>query len=315
MVEGLATQPFEYRQVAIFAEDEWRIRDDLALTVGLRHDDHSDFGGETTPRAYLVWNANDNWTLKGGVSKGYRTPGLEQLFDGIYGYGAQGTRPNYGNPNLKPERSTTTEVGVYFNNGNGLSTNATVFHTRFKDAIGSEDYQPPVGAAGSRVYNVDEAAIRGLELGATTELTQALSLRGAYTYIDSEQKTGSSAGDPLNSTPKHTLNASLNWQATDNLGLWTRAEYFDTRFRSRDSGNGNAKALLGDYQSYSLLHVGGTYKVNKSWTINAAIYNLLDKDFVDYYAVRDSRGRAAFSNTYHTTGEPRRLWLSATYNF
>lgn len=317
MNEGIAPAPLDFRQVAAFAENEWRFREDMALTIGVRHDDHSNFGGQTSPRIYLVWNANDNWTLKGGISKGYRTPGLEQLHDGIYGFGGQGTNPNYGNPNLKPERSTTSEFGMYFDSGNGLSANATVFRTTFKDAIGSlSNYTPPGGGTtGSLAINVDEAVLNGLELGTTVDLSQTLRLKGAYTYIDSEQKTGTTVGDPLNSTPKHTVSALLNWQATDNLGVWTRAEYFDSRFRSRDSRQANAKALLGDYPSYSLLHVGGSYKVNKAWTINAAVYNLLDKDFVDYHPVTNANGTAGFTNSFHTTGEPRRLWLSANYTF
>src|SRR5690606_15297101 len=76
MVDSIAADEYTYDQYGVFVENEWRMRDNLALTVGVRHDDHSVFGGATTPRAYLVWNANDNWTVKGGVSKGYRTPGL-----------------------------------------------------------------------------------------------------------------------------------------------------------------------------------------------------------------------------------------------
>src|SRR5690606_17321414 len=67
MVDGVVPDRFEHTQWAIFAEDEWRLTDTLALTLGARHDDHSAFGSHFSPRAYVVWNAAENWTLKGGI--------------------------------------------------------------------------------------------------------------------------------------------------------------------------------------------------------------------------------------------------------
>ncbi|HBC02116.1 MAG TPA: TonB-dependent receptor, partial [Pseudomonas sp.] len=76
MDDGIAQTTFEQKTWAVFAEDEWRLREDLALTLGARYDDHEAFGGHVSPRAYLVWNTSENWTMKGGVSRGYRTPDL-----------------------------------------------------------------------------------------------------------------------------------------------------------------------------------------------------------------------------------------------
>ncbi len=54
--------------------------------------------------AYLVWNTTDNWTLKGGVSKGYKTPRLNDLHSGINGVTGQGTIITIGNPKLKTRK-------------------------------------------------------------------------------------------------------------------------------------------------------------------------------------------------------------------
>ena len=66
-------------QWALFAENEWRIVDDLALTLGARYDRNEQFGGKWSPRGYLVWNATPAWTFKGGVSKGYKTPDINLM--------------------------------------------------------------------------------------------------------------------------------------------------------------------------------------------------------------------------------------------
>src|SRR5690554_7959411 len=77
--DGIAPETFDRQIWALFAENEWRMRDDLALTLGGRYEDHDAFGGHFSPRAYLVWNTTDNWTLKGGVSRGYKTPSVNAL--------------------------------------------------------------------------------------------------------------------------------------------------------------------------------------------------------------------------------------------
>lgn len=60
-------EKFSLDQWAFYVEDEWRLRDDFALTVGLRYNNHDSYGGHITPRIYGVWNATENLTVKGGV--------------------------------------------------------------------------------------------------------------------------------------------------------------------------------------------------------------------------------------------------------
>lgn len=139
MDDGIAQTTFEQKTWAVFAEDEWRLREDLALTLGARYDDHEAFGGHVSPRAYLVWNTSENWTMKGGVSRGYRTPDLNDLHSGVNGATRQGQVITIGNPDLEPETTTSTEFGVYFDSLAGFNANATLFHNKFKDKIASGD--------------------------------------------------------------------------------------------------------------------------------------------------------------------------------
>jgi outer membrane receptor for ferrienterochelin and colicins len=315
MTDAIATRQFDQKQIGIFAEDEWRIRKDLALTLGVRHDNHSTFGGATTPRVYLVWNTTDQWTLKGGVSKAYRTPNLEQLVDGISGIGGQGTRPLYGNPSLTPETSVSAEVGAYFDNNQGFRANATLFQTDFKNAITNVDYTPAGGTLGSRPINVDNAVVKGIELGSSLEFARVWKVVANYTYTDSEQKSGANIGRPLQNTPKHAVNVKLDWRTSENLNLWAQTEFKSERYRPEDNATSNTKALLGNYKAYTLLNVGGTYKVNKSFSVNMAVNNLLNKNFVDYSRVTSNGNANSFANQYISTMEPRRLWIAANYTF
>ncbi|WP_219134807.1 TonB-dependent receptor domain-containing protein [Janthinobacterium sp. UMAB-60] len=337
MTDGVAPKKFEFTQKALFVEDEWQVLEHLALTFGARYDDHSIFGGQTSPRAYAVWNATPSWTVKGGVSKGYKTPRVEQLSPGINGFGGQGTIPLVGSPDLKPETSTTTEIGAYFDNLAGWTASGSLFNNAFKDKITTGtglvncDYRPSpnrpgcvsfgnwpnVDAFGQSV-NVDEAVTRGVELNTRFPLGKTLSASANYTYTESEQKSGSNAGKPLSDTPRHAANARLSWDISRAWNGWLRAEYRSERFRDPGTSASTraAKAALGDYKGYTMLHLGTSYQLNQRVTLNAAVYNLLNKDFIDYQPYRGSSAPTlTYANRYVNSLDGRRLWLSATVDF
>lgn len=354
MTDGIALDDFEQKTWAVFAEDEWHLRDDLALTLGARYDDHETFGGHISPRAYLVWNTTDNWTLKGGVSRGYRTPDLNDLHSGVNGITGQGTIITIGNPDLEPETTTSTEFGMYFDSLSGFKANATLFHNTFKDKIASGDpVTDPLcaGNAGgtcSQQINIDEAVTQGLELAGSWTLAPAWTLSANYTFTDSEQKSGDNQGEPLTNTPEHLANAKLNWQTTERLNLWLKSEYrgerarFTSSYENLANTNGTYSTnqsiydTLGKHTSaYTLFHLGGSFKATENLTLNAALYNLLDKDFVNgkaytTYTTPNNAGNSggvangtAYGTDYmqsgaSTTGtleEGRRLWLSANLTF
>lgn len=321
MTDGLASEKFAQSTWSVFAEDEWLLTDSLFLTLGARYDRHDAFGGNVSPRSYLVWNTTDNWTLKGGVSRGYKTPNLNDLHDGINGATGQGKIITIGNPDLQPETSTSTELGAYYDNLAGFNASATVFYNEFSDKISNGDpvanplcasninrNDPTLNGTCGQKINIDKAMTRGLELATKFPIIEDVSLKANYTFTDSEQKSGANQGQWLTNTPKHMLNATLNWEATEQLDAWVSGEFRSKRFR----GKGAAYDELGDYKAYSLFNIGGSYQATDAVALNATIYNVFDKDFVDYQAFNNSN---SYANTYTNIEEGRRLWLSATVQF
>jgi len=170
----------------------------------------------------------------------------------------------------------------------------------------------------AQTVNVDEAVTQGVEASFRWAFLEDWSLRGNYTYTDSEQKSGSEKGLPLNDTPEHMLNGNLRWNATDKLSLWLRGEYRSSRYRSADrSVTSTAKATYGDYKAYEVFHLGGSYAVSERVSFNATIYNLLDKDFVKYepYISDTNTNEISYTNLYAINQEPRRLWVSVNVDF
>jgi len=296
-------------QKSAFAEDVWYLADTFTLTTGARLDDDNRYGKHWSPRLYGVWNVGPRWTVKGGVTSGFKSPGITQI-DGGYA-STSGVGNIYGNPDLKPEKSLNQEIGVLYKN-EGLSGALSLFNNKFKDKInvvacapGDVCYALPGGAGFSgplypQTYaNVDRAITRGVEAAMGLPLARNVTLDSSYTYTYSRQKSGADAGKPLNKLPRHLLASTLNYKPADALTAWTRLTY-----RGKDSNNvGGVYAILFPVEapSYTTLDLGATYSVNQSVSVRAALYNLADKHigYARYGLVEDGR----------------RVWLGMTAKF
>lgn len=277
-------------QYAFFAEDEWQVTDSFALTGGIRMDRDKTAGDHWSPRLYGVWHMTDRWTLKGGVSTGFRAPSMRQT---LPDWGATSRGGNmYGNPDLKPEKTLTKEIGLLYSGDNGMLATVTLFDNEFTDKI-TRVPCPECGPANSfgrsatTYTNVDDAITRGVEASLSTPLTDTLDLTSSYTFTKSEQKSGQYAGQPLNQLPKHMFNVGLNWQATSRIDSWLKVTY---RGKESDPTQGiSASTTMAP--SSTLIDFGGSYNVNKQVTMYAGVYNVLDKrvTYDDYGYVEDGR--------------------------
>ncbi|GAB3343402.1 ligand-gated channel protein [Chromohalobacter beijerinckii] len=287
-------------QWALFLEDEWLLTEDFSLTGGARLNKDENYGTHWSPRLYGVWNVAPEWTVKGGVTSGYRAPDLRQSSPG-WGQATGGRNGNaviLGNPDLKPEESLSHELGVIWDNQQGTQAGLTVFHTDFEDKITEERIcDQSAGDASclydghdydfiSERYNVDEVTMQGVEATLTLPLGMDYSLSANYTYTDSEQKSGQYEGKPLNNLPKHMANATLNWQPEGPLSAWTRVNY-----RGRTSEGTGHRGVEEKIPSYTFVDVGTAYRLTESATLFGGVYNILDKDvnYEDFQKVLDGR--------------------------
>ncbi len=338
LVDGVVNEAFKQDTYALFAEDEWSLTDTLTATVGLRYDHHEAFGSHMSPRGYLVWTPDEQWTVKGGVSRGYKTPGLEQLHSGISGISGQGQSVNVGNPNLQPEVSTSTELGFNYDSLQGWSLGLTGFHNRIKDKITSGGQcdvnfiASCLGVPGTSTYSInrDSATTKGLEFNSSIYFNDDWSLRLNYTYTDTELKNNGRADGPLGDTPEHMANATLRWEASERVSVWLQSEYrgSSARFSGRTQDlTGDSKLeyeSIGDLKSYTLFNLGGSYEVSNNVRLNAAIYNLFDKDFLECKNWTNSAGDVNCASPYMQNGRSTRgtvpslgraFWLSANITF
>ncbi len=318
-------------QWALFAEDEWMINDDLIATFGLRYDKNEDFGSHFSPRAYLVWNIDDHWQVKGGVSRAFKAPDLQKMTDGVIGLGRQGKLPLLGNPNLKPETATSAELGFSYDNLDDFKLNATGFYTSFKDKIESvsiPNCKESNNASGcitingddkgsatfSKQFNVDDAKLYGVELGSRYQIREDLGLTANYTYTHSSYKNNNGQKIPFSKTPQHMVNLKADWQVTGQWNIWAEGEY-----RAKEYNDLNWDKEKVYYRNYALVNLGASYKPSREMTINFGVDNLFNKNFLDYHAPevgeKAPAAGADYQNGYARIEEGRKLWLKLNYEF
>ena len=306
----------ERYQWALFAEDEWSLTQSFALTAGLRMNRDENYGTDWTPRLYGVWKYTPELSFKGGISTGFKAPNIRAAVADWGQITGGGGDPAIirGNPNRKPEKSISQELGAIWDNHRNLSASLTLFNTEFKDKITEERTCMDTAGKGSKIVtgnctingkaykfisdrvNVDKANMRGVEATTTWSITPELRLAGNYTFTRSEQKSGKFSGQPLNKMPKHMLNATVDWQANSKLGVWSRLN-----LRSRTSDYMSRVSMAPGTPSFTFVDLGLNYTITKDVKIGAGIYNVFDKR-VDY---------TGFGSVY----DGRRYWASLTAGF
>ena len=293
----------ESSKYALFVEDEWMLTDTFSVTAGARMDDDENFGTHVSPRLYGVWGFSPRWTVKGGVSTGFRSPSLRELTPD-WGQVSRGGNI-YGNPDLEPETSLNQELGLYFNAGRTLLANVTVFHNDFKDKITRitcpvsicPDGPNQFGSDPTYRVNVDEAQTQGVEAALSTTLARVVSINLSYTYTDSEQKSGEYKGEPLTQLPKHLASLNLDWQATDTVSPWATVRYRGEESQPNTGPSSSATIA----PSNTLVDAGIGFQLTPQTKLNTGIYNLADKEI--------------FYDEYGYVEDSRRYWVGVVTNF
>ena len=246
---------------AVYLQDRWRMDDNLDLTLGIRHDDYSDFGGTSNPRAALIWTLSDKIVMKVLYGTAFRAPNFRELYD-------RNNANTVGNPDLDPEKIDTMEAEIDFK-GENYIIRTTLFHNKIEDII-VEGSRPSTTEPAPFVNLRGETTVKGVELESRWLFNKSNFLYAMYSYQTSEDQTGRELAD----IPEHKGNVGFNlgWGSfiNFNVNLFISGE--------RPRAEGDTREPIDEY---SILNTTLGYSPSDVLRFSFSVYNVLDEEYVE----------------------------------
>ena len=180
----------------------------LTAHAGARHDDHAGFGGATSFGADASYALGSGLRLRASVGEGFKAPTLFQLLS------------DFGNPTLRPERSTSADVSLAWHDRSAMPyASATLFRRDSDNLIDFVScFGSTSGICSGRPFgtydNIGRVRAQGAEIEAGIELLSGVSARLTYSLVDTENRTPGSPnrGNTLARRPRHTLSLGGEWE-------------------------------------------------------------------------------------------------------
>lgn len=251
-----------------FAQVQLNVWDRWFGTAGFRQESHNTFGDATTYRVTGGYLHKETGTkIRGSYATGFRAPSINESFF-----------PNFGNPNLKPEKNQALDVGIdqhLF--GERLTVGVGYFWNRYRQLIATTF--DPVGCAGLSPFgfcaqNIGAAKTQGWEANARMVLAEGLpfmkllDLQGQYTYtLTRDLETAAR----LPRWPVHQGSVVLTYQPNDPLILTATFRYVGSRFNT----TGNQQPL----PDFHVMNVAASYAFTPSIQGYVRVENLLDRQY------------------------------------
>lgn len=242
------------------------------IVPAIRYDHHSAYGSHTSPKIGVTYNATDHFRIKANYGDGFKAPSVSQLY---YDLRMEMGRGNWvhltGNPNLKPEKSKSWDLGVEAEFGKGYGS-LTYFDNDVDNLIASI----PKGkdSNGYNLYryeNVNKARIKGLENTLGYRFNDTLEFKVTSTLLDAKD---TSAGKDLTQRARLSQIYQLIYDDHKDTGwsavLWNQLDYKFVTGKAWERGESVKK-------SYSLTNFSLTRKVNKDTRVYGSVQNIFDK--------------------------------------
>jgi len=251
------------RITGYYLQDRISLWDSWFTTLGVRLDDHSRFGTETTYRFTSSYILKQTGTrFKGSYGTGFKAPSLYQLY-----------APIYGNQALQPEKSTGWDIGVEQALLSGrVELGATWFSNDFEDLIEFD-------SSASRYRNTAKAESYGVELTATVTPTDDLTLQAGYTWTKTKDKA---TGLELLRRPEDKFSFDANYRFNKKGNVNLEVAYVGKRHDNYFDPLTYATTRV-ELGGYLLVNLAASYDITRWLQLFARIDNLFDREYEEAY--------------------------------
>ena len=241
--------------------------------LGLRLEDHEKYGKHTIGQAAIRYQLFPTTSIYTNIGTAFRSPNLNELYSSA------------GNPDLKPEESTSYEIGLDQKLNYGITTGITLYRNEVKNLIDATD------ATAYKFQNLDKASFEGSELYLKWT-GENLYLSTSYNYVRAKDNT---THEDLSRRPRQKAAFTMGWD---------EAQYgFSTTLTAVSSSDNSA---------YDTVVIPGHFNIDMS-----GYYNINDiiKVFSNIQNVSDSKYRTGYGNSSYYINGGRLASVGVTFKY
>ena len=278
--------------------DTWEFLPSWTLNTGIRYDNHSEAGNETTMSAALNKRLSDSSHMYVNWGQVFRAPTTDDLFY----YSPAGTDeyggwfgPSLGNKDLIAETGETWTIGYQTLINSRTDMTINYFESDLDDAIAWEygeycTYEP------SYVRNIDKQKKKGMELNIKHNVNDNLDIEASYTYLSVKNNENNKGFEKDNNAIPNMYRAGIRYHDNKwNADIFLRA----------GTGASNVKYVE---SSYITVDCAITYKATKDLSFFAKGYNLFNEAYAE-------QGGITGGKYYSYPAQSRRFIVGAEYKF
>lgn len=222
----------------------------LRFDGGLRYDHNSQFGDVVTYNLGMSYEVLPDLVLRSSYATGFRAPTFNELY-----------YPGFANPDLRPEKSRSYEVGLNWQATASTSLDMAFYQTWLSDAIMSTapSYLP---------YNIASAKVTGFEATLAHRFDDRWGVKGS---VDLKQPIDEDTDKDLPYRERFKAAAEVNFTPIEKLDLTARLIYGGARYA--DAANSKK---LGAYVTADFVAL---YSIDSQSQLKFSVENIFDKDY------------------------------------
>ncbi|AWN15464.1 TonB-dependent receptor domain-containing protein [Salinisphaera sp. LB1] len=243
------------------------------IDLAARDDDNQAYGNHATGSITYGYHVNPTYTLTAAYGNAFNAPTFNDLY-----------YPFDSNPNLKPEKSRTGEIGLKATPGWGHWA-VHAYQTDINDEITLDANYTP--------RNVSSARIRGVE-GEVTAYLGHWRIGANADWLNAENRgRGANHGNDLARRPNYSASLHVDRDLSARFSIGARAKLVGSRY--------NDPANTDKLGGYALFGLTGEMRVTKAWKVQAKLSNMFDRHYqtVDFY---NQPGRAVYVTVSYSPG-------------
>lgn len=323
-VKGTWDSDWAVKTISAYLMDTVDLTDKLTVFGGLRTDRFDfDLGTQNTTTLAKAWYGYSDTLWNGHLGVTYKVAPGGMVYASVAsgadingGESDVGTSSGYGGTVIfngkvagaKPEKSLNLEIGTKWNIlDERLLLTAAAFQTTKKDVMEGADYT----AVGT--FNTGKNRVRGLEVEITGKVTEALSVSGGATWMESEvlaSATPANVGKTLANFADFSASLQAKYELREGFYVGGLIKHEGKRYGGQPDTAAAFSTVDGSYNqpvpAYTTLDLFASYRITKDLEAKLNVANVTDENY--YLAVYRS-------GAFLYKGDGRNARLTLTYEF